>query len=196
MEAPSPQVTLENFKHKKLNPYTIKTNFIVIAKFCEWLDDMEFKKFMQTETQLFRNVYHDKVKEIREEDFKQELSMAKGDIRTALVLMGIGGLRFCELATYNGKGVVGKGGKWREIVLPKEFENTSNTNIIYTKLKAALRHNPHDYRSFAATYRLRKGFDIKTVQYILGHSSLQSTERYARPIKGDELKEKENKIWS
>ncbi|MBR1943154.1 tyrosine-type recombinase/integrase, partial [bacterium] len=36
----------------------------------------------------------------------------------------------------------------------------------------------HDFRHTAATRMLEKGADIRTVQEILGHSSVSVTERY------------------
>jgi len=53
----------------------------------------------------------------------------------------------------------------------------------------------HKFRSTYATACLRSGFDVPTVQYLLGHKDVQSTMRYLAPAKNDSIKEKLNKVF-
>ncbi len=53
----------------------------------------------------------------------------------------------------------------------------------------------HKFRSTYATTCLRSGFDVPTVQYLLGHKDVQSTMRYLAPATNDIIKEKLNKVW-
>ena len=43
---------------------------------------------------------------------------------------------------------------------------------------------------------MRNGIDIKTIQVLLGHSSIQTTQRYLRPLEKEKLEEKLDAIWS
>ena len=49
------------------------------------------------------------------------------------------------------------------------------------------KHGCHILRHSGATFRLKKGEDIKIIQYLLGHQSLQTTEKYLH-FNEDELK--------
>jgi len=53
----------------------------------------------------------------------------------------------------------------------------------------------HKFRSTFATTCLRGGFDVPTVQYLLGHKDVQSTMRYLAPAKNDVIREKLNNVW-
>lgn len=53
----------------------------------------------------------------------------------------------------------------------------------------------HKFRSTYATACLRSGFDVPTVQDLLGHKDVQSTMRYLAPATNDIIKEKLNRVW-
>jgi integrase len=48
----------------------------------------------------------------------------------------------------------------------------------------------HKFRATAITTWLRSGLDLRTVQHLAGHSSIESTMRYLRPIEGVEIQDK------
>lgn len=45
--------------------------------------------------------------------------------------------------------------------------------------------HPHSFRHYAATNMLRAGVNIRIVQEILGHSSIETTGRYLHTIERD-----------
>ena len=72
-------------------------------------------------------------------------------------------------------------------------------NVVSDALKKASIHKrksgPHLLRHSGATLYLRQGEDIKTIQYLLGHSNLSTTSRYVHSD-SDTLKESINKCPS
>jgi integrase/recombinase XerC len=72
-------------------------------------------------------------------------------------------------------------------------------NVVSHALKKASIHKrkngPHLLRHSGATLYLRQGEDIKTIQYLLGHSNLSTTSRYVHSD-SDTLKESINKCPS
>jgi integrase len=56
--------------------------------------------------------------------------------------------------------------------------------------------HPHKFRSNYATKLLQSGVDLKTVQKLLGHKSLESTMRYLAKATSHEVRAKVDAIWS
>jgi integrase/recombinase XerD len=54
----------------------------------------------------------------------------------------------------------------------------------------------HKFRSTFATWSLWAGVDLRTVQQWLGHSDMESTMRYLKPSRSEELRDKVNEIFS
>jgi len=54
----------------------------------------------------------------------------------------------------------------------------------------------HKFRATAATNWLRGGIDLRTVQMLLGHRSLESTLRYLKPMAGSDLHQKMSGLYS
>jgi integrase len=53
----------------------------------------------------------------------------------------------------------------------------------------------HKFRATAATNWLRGGIDLRTVQMLLGHRSLESTLRYLKPMAGSDLHQKMSGLY-
>jgi len=54
----------------------------------------------------------------------------------------------------------------------------------------------HKFRATFATKSLRNGFDPRTVMEWLGHSDMESTLRYLKPSRSQQVKDKVNAIFS
>jgi integrase len=54
----------------------------------------------------------------------------------------------------------------------------------------------HKFRSTFATWSPWAGVDLRTVQQWLGHSDMQSTMRYLKPSRSQQVREKVNEIFS
>jgi integrase/recombinase XerD len=52
------------------------------------------------------------------------------------------------------------------------------------------------FRATFATWALRAGFDLRTVQDWMGHEDLESTTRYLKPQRGEEVRAKVNAIFA
>lgn len=182
-------------------PYYIKITFITISKFVDWKAAQggaahnSYRLFMQQNNQLFRNAYEDVYATISWEEFLEEYQAADSELRSALALLGYGGCRLSELSTFDGTSVSGKGSKRRFLHLPAGCSFAPIT-LSPNQIRQRLRHNPHAYRKLAADKWLRNGIDLKTVQVLLGHTSLASTQRYLRPLEQDELKQRLEQAWS
>jgi integrase/recombinase XerD len=55
--------------------------------------------------------------------------------------------------------------------------------------------HPHKFRATYATTLLQQGVDLKTVQKLLGHKSLESTMRYLARAQSHEVRAKVDAIW-
>lgn len=197
-ENSSPQELYKKLLAKGYNSYYIKTVFINVCSFMDWSSKEQgsspFKKFMDKNPQLFRNVYEDKYATITFEEFLNEYREATGEFKDVLALLGTAGIRLCELYTFDGTHVLGKGGKRRAVFSAFPINHNKFT-LSESQIRRRLRHNPHSYRKLCADTLLRNGFDIKTIQVVLGHSSINSTQRYLRPMNEDNIKLKLERIY-
>lgn len=181
--------------------YYIQIVFISMASLKDWLqaqgraNSNPYRDFLQTNKHLFRNAYEDKYATITWEEFEAELTIAPAELVPALALMGYAGCRLSELTTFDGTTVIGKGGKRRPVFLPDRFRDLRVRMPSYS-IYRRLKHNPHSYRKLAADKWLRSGVDLKTVQKLLGHTSLASTQRYLRPLQDEALNLKLQEVWN
>lgn len=53
----------------------------------------------------------------------------------------------------------------------------------------------HKFRATFATWSLWAGVDLRTVQQWLGHSDMESTMRYLKPSRSQQVREKANEIF-
>lgn len=181
-------------------PYYIKITFISLSGFMEWqrtqgrVHSNPYQAFLKQNPQLFRNAYQDNYATITWKEYQEEYSQACPQVRAALALMAFGGCRLSEIYTYDGTTVMGKGSKRRRVYIPVDTV-VETISLSPHRLRRRLKHNPHAYRKLAADQWLRNGIDLKTVQTLLGHTSLASTQRYLRPLEQDALKEKLEDAW-
>lgn len=182
-------------------PYYIKVSFIMFSGYMEWLKAQGrathnvYADFLKKNRQVFINAYQDSYTTLSLESFLDEYRSATPAMQAVLVLLGIAGCRLSELYTFDGTTVMGKGGKRRKVFIPEGMQVAAPITLSPHAIRRALKHNPHAYRKLSADTWFKKGLDIKTVQVLLGHTSLQATQRYLRPMQQDELQDSVNNIW-
>jgi site-specific recombinase XerD len=54
----------------------------------------------------------------------------------------------------------------------------------------------HKFRATFATWSLWAGVDLRTVQQWLGHSDMESTMRYLKPSRSQQVRQKVNEIFA
>jgi integrase/recombinase XerD len=54
----------------------------------------------------------------------------------------------------------------------------------------------HKFRATFATWALWAGVDLRTVQQWLGHCDMESTMRYLKPSRGQQVRQKVNEIFA
>lgn len=194
--------TYRKMKEAGYSPYYIKITFLSLCSFMDWLmaqgragsSTNIYREFMQRNGQLFRNAYQDKYATVTWQEFLEEYKAADKQMQMVLALLGYGGCRLSELYSFDGSSVLGKGAKRRAVHLPIDV-NATPVMLSPTQIRRRLKHNPHSYRKLAADKWARAGLDIKTIQVLLGHSSLSSTQRYLRPLEQEERQLLLNKAW-
>ncbi len=115
--------------------------------------------------------------------------------------------------------VHGKGNKIREVFLPpfliKHFQENCNDYLFTNQKKQPLYPlvirqiiqqrvkkagftkliTPHSFRRSFATWMHRKGSNLTTIQFLLGHDSITTTEKYIQTDR-DTMYEDYSKLWS
>lgn len=141
-----------------------------------------------------------------------------------IILLYCTGMRISELLSLRGKDinlsdmsivVKGKGGKFRKLPLvkiakdvitkyikgPEEKLFNINRFKAYRLVKGAFEKiakvsgvHPHTLRHSFATHLLENGADLKSVQELLGHSNLTSTQVYTK-VSLNHIKEVYKRVW-
>lgn len=202
LQLQAPYAVYNKLNELQYNPYTIKTMFGIIAKYIDWcvenkyVQENRFSKWIKENSQVFRNVYQDKYTTMTYTGFVEEFNNCSLDMRLPLALLGFAGCRISELHTYDGKTVLGKGGKRRLVFLPTNLIIPKRIALPIHIIRRRLKYCPHEYRKLAADTWFKNKIDLKTVQTLLGHVSINTTQRYLRPMQNKEIQGTLNNLWS
>lgn len=164
---------------QSLAPYTRRTYFIRARKYHDWVGTSPnpFTKFMEENAQLFRHVYEKKRPDMALEEAKGRIAQIKdSQARDAAMLLLSTGMRTCELKSYDGKTVVGKGGKRREVYGGKKPVRCSYKKLYKHLVKVGLK--PHDLRKIFATELVRNGANEFELTHIMGWSDINVALSY------------------
>lgn len=185
---------------KTMTNHSIKTTFTRLGKFHEWLVETDkippaknpWKSFLNSHALLFKHCYQIERLKISFDDAKSRIEQIEEPYRSASLQLLEGGLRYCELWTYDGERVIGKGSKPRAIFLReplKSFRYRGSYSALYVRLKA-VGLKPHSLRKLCATELSRHpNAKDQDICKIFGWSSIETSIKYRQPHNDDRLSE-------
>lgn len=184
----------------KMTNYSIKTTFTRLGLFYQFLVDTDkipaaknpWRLFLEENALLFKHAYQIERLTVTFDEAKERIMTLEYEHKMASLQMLEGGLRYCELRTFDGVKVLGKGSVPRNVFLRDELKAFRFTGS-YTPLYKALVSvglKPHTLRKLCATEFSRhpkvKDQDIcKT----FGWSSIETSLKYRQPYADTQLSE-------
>jgi integrase len=193
---------------KKMKPYSIKTTFVRLGEFYQWMIENDkippaknkWKMFLDSHANLFKHAYQSERITINFNEAKMRiLTIEDMGCRYASLQLLEGGLRYCELRTYNGESVIGKGSKPRDVYLREELRNFRYKDS-YTKLYKRLKAvglKPHTLRKLCAT-ELSNQIGVSDIDIceIFGWESIETSKKYRQPKRKELLRDLLSKATS
>lgn len=177
---------------KSMCDYSIKTTLARLSKFHEWLVESDkilpsknpWRNFLTTNALLFKYAYQIERLTVTFDEAKERIQLLDEPYRQAAMQLLEGGFRYCELRTFNGFHVIGKGSKPRTVFVREElkkFKYTGSYSALYIRLKA-IGLKPHTLRKLCATEFSRHP-DVKDQDTckIFGWSSIETSLKYRQP---------------
>ncbi len=193
-----PKQVYEELKKTMCN-YSIKTTFVRLGQFLQWMIDNDkilpcknhWKVFLTTHALLFKHAYQSERLKISYDEAKALVdSITEAQYRQAAQQLLEGGLRYCELRTFDGEAVIGKGSKPRSVFLRPDL-STFRYRGSYTPLYKRLKERglkPHTLRKLCATRfsQLPGVNDIDTCE-VFGWESIETSKKYRQPKRREHL---------
>lgn len=194
----APEAVYKDLRDRGMKNHSIKTTFVRLGQFYQWLVDTDkipatknpWKLFLKENALIFKYCYQTERLTLTFNEAKEKIDeLPEAEYRLAAQQLLEGGLRYCELRTFDGKSVIGKGSKPRTVFLReglRDFRYTGSYSALYQRLKA-IGLKPHTLRKLCATEVSRhpeaKDQDICK---IFGWSSIETSIKYRQPH-SDEL---------
>ncbi len=186
---------------KFMKPYSIKTTFVRLGQFLQWQIDVDkiapiknhWKVFLKTHALLFKHAYQSERLTVTYDEAKKLVeSITEDQYRQAAQQLLEGGLRYCELRTFDGEAVVGKGSKPRSVFLRPDlsmFRYRGSYTPLYRRLKS-LGLKPHTLRKLCATrFSTKVGVSDVDVCEVFGWESIETSKKYRQPQRRERLSE-------
>ena len=156
----NPDDVYESLK-KTMHPHSIKTTLVRLGQFYDYLVESDkippsknlWKLFMKSNAMIFKHAYQIERLTVTFDQAKALVQLIEEPYRSAASQLLEGGLRYCELHTFNGERVIGKGSKPRKVFLREElkaFRYTGSYSALFVRLKA-VGLKPHSLRKLCAT---------------------------------------------
>ncbi|MCP4336998.1 MAG: site-specific integrase [Mycoplasma sp.] len=194
-------IDIRNIRKRILNykesPNTAWTHYNVLLSF------MKFKKDKRIDT--LKSIKLPPIPEVYMPIFTKsflisrtkDLTIYKNVVIRFLFETGLRASELKKIISINNKTLIvkGKGSKIREIFhniettkLFNNFNYTEKTLRLWVKEVLGKKYTPHSIRRSHATHMLLKGANPKTVMLQLGHSKVETTYRYLKLSKTNNLK--------
>lgn len=197
-----PKEVYEELKASGMCNHSIKTTYVRLGQFLQWLienDKMSpvklnpWKNFLKTHALLFKHAYQVERLKITYDQAKAIVdSMSQDQYRKAAQQLLEGGLRYCELRTFDGEAVIGKGSKPRNVFLRADlasFRYRGSYSALYVRLKA-VGLKPHTLRKLCATrFSTKAGVSDVDVCEVFGWESIETSKKYRQPQRRERLSE-------
>ncbi len=195
----SPDVVYERLK-LTMKAHSIKTTFVRLGQFFDWLIEADkmppaknpWKAFLKTNAMIFKHCYQIERVKVTFDEANVLIQSVEMPYRLAALQLLEGGLRYCELRTFDGDKVIGKGSKPRKVFLRDElkaFRYTGSYSALFVRLRA-VGLKPHTLRKLCATEISRdpraKDQDICK---LFGWSSIETSIKYRQPLNDERLGE-------
>lgn len=184
----------------KMKANSIRTTFFRLGKLHEWMVENDkippsknpWKKFLSDNALQFKHAYDIEVVTVTFDEAKNRISTLEEPYRSASFQLLEAGLRYCELRTFDGDKVIGKGSKPRSVFLRQElkkFKYNGSYSALYVRLKA-LGLKPHTLRKLCATEFSRHP-DVKDqdICKMFGWGSIETSIKYRQPHNDSKMRE-------
>ncbi len=194
----APADVYESLKKRQTN-HSIKTTFTRLGQFYDFLTETEkippskqnpWKSFLKTNANLFKHAYQVERLKVTFHEAKALIQLIEEPYRSAAYQLLEGGLRYCELKTFDGEKVIGKGSKPRAVFLREElkkFRYTGSYSALFVRLKA-VGLKPHSLRKLCATEFTRQSgvTDVDTMR-VFGWNDIGTSAKYRQALHDSKL---------
>lgn len=187
-----PETVYEALRASGMCNHSIKTTFVRLGQFFQWLVDEDkiapaknpWKRFIKANALQFKYAYKTERLTVTFEEAKARIHTLEDPYKTASLLLLEGGLRYCELRTFDGEQVIGKGSKPRSVYLREElrsFRWNGSYSALYVRLKE-IGLKPHTLRKLCATQLSNQpGVSDIDICEVFGWESIETSKKYRQP---------------
>ncbi len=184
-----------------MKPYSIKTTLTRLGCLYAWAMENEkiplttknpWKSFMESHAMLFKHAYQTERLTVTYQEAEERIMTMEEPFRSAALQLLRGGLRYCELRTYDGQKVIGKGSKPRDVYIKAPldtFRYTGSYTALFIRLKM-IGLKPHTLRKlFATEFSQQPGVTDIDIMEVCGWNDIGTSAKYRQPKRRERLSE-------